>query len=178
MCPHPPPPLTPPLTPFSLFFHWKQGGWETDETLAAAAARETGEEAGVRGELETPPLGPFACGAANKPGRGEAHAHMFAMRVREELTTWPEGGQRARVWLPLGAALAAASHGWMRDALAAWAGRAGLGGVAADEDAAAAAIAATLGRMMTGGGAEDGGGGGAGGAGAGGDAGATRTTTA
>ena len=29
-----------------------QGGWETDEDVAAAAARETVEEAGVRGRLE------------------------------------------------------------------------------------------------------------------------------
>lgn len=29
-----------------------QGGWETDEEVEAAAARETVEEAGVRGRLE------------------------------------------------------------------------------------------------------------------------------
>ena len=29
-----------------------QGGWEADETVEAAAARETVEEAGVRGNLE------------------------------------------------------------------------------------------------------------------------------
>lgn len=29
-----------------------QGGWETDETVEAAAKRETIEEAGVRGALE------------------------------------------------------------------------------------------------------------------------------
>jgi 8-oxo-dGTP pyrophosphatase MutT (NUDIX family) len=37
-----------------------QGGWETDETVEAAAERETIEEAGVRGVLEVctiwPPL--------------------------------------------------------------------------------------------------------------------------
>ena len=37
-----------------------QGGWETDETVEAAAKRETIEEAGVRGVLEVctfwPPL--------------------------------------------------------------------------------------------------------------------------
>lgn len=32
-----------------------QGGWEADETVEAAAARETVEEAGVRGVLEVPP---------------------------------------------------------------------------------------------------------------------------
>lgn len=29
-----------------------QGGWETDEDVESAAARETVEEAGVRGRLE------------------------------------------------------------------------------------------------------------------------------
>ncbi|KAK9790526.1 hypothetical protein WJX73_010660 [Symbiochloris irregularis] len=31
-----------------------KGGWETDETVEDAAARETVEEAGVRGQLEVP----------------------------------------------------------------------------------------------------------------------------
>ena len=35
--------------------HW-QGGWERDESVSAAAARETLEEAGVRGVLEVAPL--------------------------------------------------------------------------------------------------------------------------
>jgi hypothetical protein len=41
-----------------------QGGWETDETSAEAAARESLEEAGVRGELQAraraPPPPPSA----------------------------------------------------------------------------------------------------------------------
>ena len=73
---------------------------------------------------------------------------MFAMRVVEELATWPEGGQRARVWVPLGAALGAARHGWMREALAAWVARRGWAGeVAVDEAAAAAAVAGVLGKV-------------------------------
>ena len=32
--------------------HVAQGGWETDEDVESAAARETVEEAGVRGRLE------------------------------------------------------------------------------------------------------------------------------
>ena len=31
-----------------------KGGWETDETVEAAARRETMEEAGVRGDIEVP----------------------------------------------------------------------------------------------------------------------------
>ncbi len=33
-------------------WRYVQGGWEADETVEAAAARETVEEAGVRGALE------------------------------------------------------------------------------------------------------------------------------
>ena len=33
-----------------------QGGWETDETVNGAAARETLEEAGVRGIIEVSPF--------------------------------------------------------------------------------------------------------------------------
>ena len=140
--------------------HSQQGGWETDETQAAAAARETLEEAGVRGDLEDSPLGPFACGPSHKAQPGAAAdgaaststststssttAHMFAMHVVEELAVWPEGGQRARVWLPLRVALAAVRHEWMRAALAAWVGRRGWGGLVPDEDGAAAAVAAAL----------------------------------
>ena len=36
-----------------------QGGWEADETVEAAAARETVEEAGVRGVLEVWPALPI-----------------------------------------------------------------------------------------------------------------------
>lgn len=37
-----------------------QGGWETDETVEAAAKRETIEEAGVRGVLEVGTLEPLS----------------------------------------------------------------------------------------------------------------------
>ena len=39
-------------SPRSKLLSVPQGGWETDETVEDAAARETVEEAGVRGQLE------------------------------------------------------------------------------------------------------------------------------
>ena len=39
--------------------------------------------------------------------QGRCVAHMFAMRVAEELPVWPEAGQRRRVWVSQGAAQAA-----------------------------------------------------------------------
>ena len=131
-----------------------KGGWETDESCEAAAARETVEEAGVRGDLEPEPLGTFrfassknnenvvngsgegnGAGGAGGGGGGERQqskkssaATMFALRVREELEEWPESGQRCRVWLSPGDALAACKHAWMREALGVWAARHGIGG--------------------------------------------------
>jgi 8-oxo-dGTP pyrophosphatase MutT (NUDIX family) len=39
-----------------------KGGWETDETVEAAARRETVEEAGVRGNLE---VCPYLCSSSH-----------------------------------------------------------------------------------------------------------------
>lgn len=44
---------------------FQQGGWETDETVAEAAARESLEEAGVRGELQA--RGPGAAPGSRAP---------------------------------------------------------------------------------------------------------------
>jgi len=82
-----------------------KGGWEVDESVEVAAQRETVEEAGVRGELELPMLGTFAfrSGKAERQNacalKGRCIAYMFAMRVSEELTVWPEAQQRFRVWV-------------------------------------------------------------------------------
>jgi diphosphoinositol-polyphosphate diphosphatase len=113
--------------------------------VEAAAAREAVEEAGVRGDIVGPALGPFQLppkkGAA--PGATPGAATMFALHVREELDVWPERSQRARVWLPLTAAVAAPKHAWMRDAVAAWAaGRGWVVEPTADGEAVAAAAAA------------------------------------
>ena len=110
-----------------------KGGWETDESCEAAAARETVEEAGVRGDLEPEPLGTFYFASSKQKkeaanNKKSSAATMFALRVREELKEWPESAQRCRVWLRPGDALAACKHAWMREALGAWAARHGIGG--------------------------------------------------
>ena len=113
-----------------------KGGWETDESCEAAAARETVEEAGVRGDLEPVSLGTFRFASSKKKkkkeeeenGNGGSAATMFALRVREQLPEWPESAQRCRVWLRPGDALASCKHAWMREALGVWAARHGIGG--------------------------------------------------
>ena len=107
-----------------------KGGWELDESLEAAAKRETVEEAGVRGAIEPPAVGAFAFQSNKQARRGDANqgrcvAHIFVMRVCEELAAWPEGAQRQRRWMPLAEAAATCRHEWMRGALRAWAGSRG-----------------------------------------------------
>ncbi len=58
----------------------------------------------LRGRQE-PLLGTFPYFSSKIAGAGKARgrciAHMFAMRVAEELPTWPEGSTRKRVWVRL-----------------------------------------------------------------------------
>ena len=58
----------------------------------------------VAGRQE-PLLGTFPYFSSKIAGAGKARgrciAHMFAMRVAEELPTWPEGSTRTRVWVCL-----------------------------------------------------------------------------
>lgn len=105
-----------------------KGGWEEDESVEAAAKRETVEEAGVRGSLEEPMLGPFVFNSGNKKATPQGCiAYLFVMHVVEELEVWPEGHERKRCWFPLGEAVAKCKHAWMKDALNVWIRRRGWG---------------------------------------------------
>jgi len=100
-----------------------KGGWESDEDIVESAAlRETVEEAGVRGDLVGPLLGIFAF-ASNKrcfPGN-TCLAHVFALRVVEQLDKWPEQNSRKRQWFSIGEAYNhLCMHEWMRDAFRVW----------------------------------------------------------
>lgn len=102
-----------------------KGGWETDETVEAAAKRETVEESGVRGCLEDPMVGEFhfISGKALRLQRaqeGHCIAYVFGMHVEEELTIWPEQAQRQRAWFRVSEAMALLKSDWMRDALREW----------------------------------------------------------
>ncbi|CAK0787021.1 hypothetical protein CVIRNUC_010237 [Coccomyxa viridis] len=100
-----------------------KGGWETDEDVESAAARETVEEAGVRGRLEAPMLGRFRyMGKPDKMHTAPVKCiiHMFVMHVAEELDVWPEMAQRQRFWLSVEEACTKCRHPWMREALQMW----------------------------------------------------------
>ncbi|KAJ8770350.1 hypothetical protein K2173_014961 [Erythroxylum novogranatense] len=85
-----------------------KGGWENDEAVEEAAAREALEEAGVRGDLMHF-LGHYEFKSCK--------ASMFALLVKEELESWPEQSMRQRSWLTIREAQECCRNKWMRDAL-------------------------------------------------------------
>jgi diphosphoinositol-polyphosphate diphosphatase len=91
-----------------------KGGWESDETLQEAAARETYEEAGCLGTIE-------ACiMEASYEGKTTSKQYhiYFAMRVEEVLEDYPEAN-RQRQWVALEEALQLCSRPGMHEAIAA-----------------------------------------------------------
>ncbi|CAK9151987.1 unnamed protein product, partial [Ilex paraguariensis] len=96
------------------------GGWEGDETVEEAAAREATEEAGVRGVLMGF-LGYYHFKSKTRQDEcspeGVCKAAMFSLLVKEELESWPEQNTRRRNWLAIPKAVECCRHPWMRDAL-------------------------------------------------------------
>ena len=105
-----------------------KGGWENDETAEDAAARESMEEAGVRGDLSD--LGEFTFrsrkGTDSDGDKLRCVARVFVMRVTEEMPRWPEQHSRHRSWCHPKVAIASCKHDWMRDAIRLWARRDGI----------------------------------------------------
>jgi len=74
-----------------------KGVVETGMTPAASAAKEAMEEAGIAGRIQDEPLGTYHY---QKWG-GTCTVEVFAMKVTEELNTWPEDKFRTREWVSL-----------------------------------------------------------------------------
>jgi 8-oxo-dGTP pyrophosphatase MutT (NUDIX family) len=83
-------------------------GWPMlGKTLAAAAAQEAYEEAGVRGRIDPQPLGSFRHRKQHAIlGALEVSILVHGLAVEQELPAWPEIGQRQRQWLSVEAAAA------------------------------------------------------------------------
>ncbi|KAL6513516.1 hypothetical protein OROGR_021002 [Orobanche gracilis] len=84
------------------------GGWETDETMDEAAARETKEEAGVKGSLGGE-LGVYDHG-------NKAVVHMFPLRFSKKVK-WSEKKKRTRKWVSVEEARDSLCHDYMKEAL-------------------------------------------------------------
>jgi len=91
-----------------------KGGWETDESKIDAALRETMEEAGVSGIVESE-LGKWNF----KSRRHDVYyeGYMFQLLVNEQVEFWPEKDIRQRKWMSVPEARKACQHGWMKEAL-------------------------------------------------------------
>lgn len=91
-----------------------KGGWELDESKEGAASRETLEEAGVRGIIESE-LGKWSFKSKSHDAYYEGY--MFPLHVEEQLDFWPEKNLRKRIWMSVQEARKACQHWWMKEAL-------------------------------------------------------------
>ncbi|XP_058722574.1 nudix hydrolase 18, mitochondrial-like [Vicia villosa] len=91
-----------------------KGGWESDESMEQAALRETIEEAGVIGCVESN-LGKWCYKSKRQPIMHEGY--MFPMLVSKELDNWPEMNLRKRKWLTVDEAKEICPYAWMKEAL-------------------------------------------------------------
>ncbi|XP_010249333.1 PREDICTED: nudix hydrolase 12, mitochondrial-like isoform X2 [Nelumbo nucifera] len=98
-----------------------KGGWEDDETVGEAACREALEEAGVKGILDENQLGVWEFRSKSRQDScclaGGCRGYMFALKITEELESWPEQAYRDRKWLTVREAFRLCRYEWMSRAL-------------------------------------------------------------
>ena len=91
-----------------------------------AAAQEAYEEAGVRGEVASDPVGSYRYEKRRKDGSlVPAEVHLFRLEVLELLDDWPERRQRERRWFAPEEAAAAVDEPQLKALLLRFGGRAG-----------------------------------------------------
>jgi 8-oxo-dGTP pyrophosphatase MutT (NUDIX family) len=83
-------------------------GWpDKGGSLAEAAAREAGEEAGVRGPVGIEPLGAYSYDKRMAGGYDvRCHVFVYPLLVVEHRLAWPERRQRRMRWVGLAEAAA------------------------------------------------------------------------
>ncbi|XP_058736115.1 nudix hydrolase 4-like [Vicia villosa] len=91
-----------------------KGGWETNESMEQAALRETIEEAGVIGNIESK-LGKWSYKSKRQDVVHEGY--MFSLLVKKQLENWPEKNFRQRSWMSVSEAKEVCPHIWMKEAL-------------------------------------------------------------
>ena len=75
-----------------------KGELSEDMTPWALAAHEAFEEAGVKGEIGTKPIGSYRTMKTLSIRRQPIVVDLYPLRVVEQLDEWPEKGQRHRHW--------------------------------------------------------------------------------
>lgn len=97
-------------------------GWPMiGKSLAEAAAREAFEEAGIHGTIDPQPLGSFHHRKRGFFGSVEVEILVHLLAVDEELSEWPEKGERTRKWFRVKDAVAQVESDELRELI----GRAG-----------------------------------------------------
>ncbi|KAL2545873.1 Nudix hydrolase 17 [Forsythia ovata] len=91
-----------------------KGGWELDESVEEAACRESLEEAGVLGDVESQ-LGTWVFKSNSRELYHEGL--MFPLLVTQQLDLWPEKSARLREWMTLAKAREVCKQPWMNEAL-------------------------------------------------------------
>jgi ADP-ribose pyrophosphatase YjhB (NUDIX family) len=76
-----------------------KGQAEPELTLAANAAKEAFEEAGVKGEIDPQSLGMFRTTKRAWYGAAVLEIWVYLLRVTEQLEHWPEEDQRETKWV-------------------------------------------------------------------------------
>lgn len=66
-----------------------------------SAAQEAFEEAGVRGVVETEPLGSYSTLKIREMRRRRLAVDLYPLRITDQLQEWPEAHQRHRHWVLL-----------------------------------------------------------------------------
>lgn len=82
-----------------------------------AAAVEAWEEAGVRGTIDSTPVGTFDYEKRQRSGLLPVRVSAYLMEVTEEASTWPEAAQRRRAWFSAEAASEAVTEDGLKDLL-------------------------------------------------------------
>lgn len=84
-------------------------GWpEKNEALCDAAAREAGEEAGIRGAVEADDIGRYVYAKTRASGVELAcEVRVFPLKVKNLADKWKEARERRRRWMRVGEAIAA-----------------------------------------------------------------------
>jgi hypothetical protein len=82
-----------------------------------AAAEEAREEAGVVGSVQAERIGSYTYRKSHLAGPIPVQVSVYLLEVREELASWPEGGQRERAWFTMSEAIARVNEPELRHLL-------------------------------------------------------------
>ena len=72
-----------------------KGNVEPHLSVLESARKEAYEEAGIKGKVRTVPFGSYL----HESPSGPSQVQVYLMEVVDELSSWPEHGERDRIWM-------------------------------------------------------------------------------